>query len=312
VFLFFSLTGSVSSAEYEPLKALEKPEDLNPEKVALGRKLYFDKRLSKDNTISCASCHDLKSGGSDGKVFSTGIGGKQGNINSPTVYNSSLQFRQFWDGRSDHLTDQADGPIQNPVEMGSLWPQVIAKLSKDKSYQKEFKTVYKSDRSVINRKNIKNAIVEFEKSLVTVNSPFDRYLRGDITAIDQKAKNGYRLFKHYGCASCHQGAAVGGNMYQVFGVLNDYFIKRGNITDADRGRFNLTGNKTDMHKFKVPSLRLVALTPPYLHDGNAKTLREAVDIMFEYQIGRKAPNADKDDIVHFLRSLAGKHVELDN
>lgn len=311
VLFLLSSTATVEAAGYEPLKVLEKPNDLNPAKVKLGRKLYFDKRLSKDNTISCASCHDLKTGGSDGKVVSTGIGGKQGNINSPTVYNSGLLFRQFWDGRSEHLIDQADGPVQNPVEMGSLWPQVIAKLAKDNSYQKEFKAIYK-DGNAINRKNIKNAIVEFERSLVTINSPFDRYLKGDQMAIDDKAKNGYKLFKHYGCASCHQGAAVGGNMFQVFGVLNDYFRKRGNITEADRGRFNLTGNKTDMHKFKVPSLRMVAMTPPYLHDGNAKTLREAVDIMFEYQIGRKAPDKDKDDIVHFLKTLTGKHKELNN
>ncbi len=309
ILCLFFVANSAKAAGYEPLKILEKPTDLNPAKIKLGRKLYFDKRLSKDNSISCASCHDLKKGGSDGKVVSTGIGGKQGSINSPTVYNSGLLFRQFWDGRSEHLIDQADGPVQNPVEMGSLWPQVIAKLSKDSSYKKAFKAIYNDD---INRKNIKNAIVEFEKSLVTIDSPFDRFLKGDKTAIDEKAKNGYRLFKHYGCASCHQGAAVGGNMFQVFGVLNDYFRKRGNITEADRGRFNLTGNKTDMHKFKVPSLRLVALTPPYLHDGNAKTLREAVDIMFEYQIGRKAPDADKDDIVHFLKTLAGKHKELNN
>jgi len=312
MFCFLSLTTLSSALAYEPIKVLEKPTDLDPKKVELGRKLYFDKRLSKDDSISCASCHNLKEGGSDGKVFSIGVDEQQGNINSPTVYNSSLSFRQFWDGRSEHLIDQADGPIQNPIEMGSLWAEVILKLSKDKSYTKEFQAIYKDEKESINRKNIKDSIAEFENSLITTDSPFDLYLKGDENAIDNDAKNGYELFKKYGCASCHQGAAVGGNMFQVFGVLNNYFTKRGNITEADRGRYNLTGNKTDMHKFKVPSLRMVALTPPYLHDGNAKTLREAVDIMFEFQLGRSAPDEDKDKIVHFLKTLVGKHKELKN
>ena len=306
--LITSLTTSANA--YEPIKVLEKPTNLDSKKVELGRKLYFDKRLSKGNSVSCSTCHNLEKGGADGKVVSMGVKGQEGNINSPTVYNSSLLFRQFWDGRSEHLIDQADSPIQNPAEMGSLWSQVVLKLSNDETYTKEFESIYPEDTESINRMNIKDALAEFEKSLITVDSPFDLYLKGDENAIDDRAKNGYELFKKYGCASCHQGANVGGNMFQVFGVLNNYFIERGNITDADRGRFNLTGNKEDMHKFKVPSLRMVALTPPYLHDGNAKTLREAVDIMFKYQLGRTAPDEDKEKIVHFLKTLTGKHKEL--
>lgn len=297
-------------AEYEPLKVLEMPNDLNYKKVKLGKRLFHDVRLSKDNTLSCASCHNLAKGGADNKALSVGIGGLKGEINAPTVYNSGLLFRQFWDGRAANLPEQIDGPVQNPVEMGSLWPEVITKLYEDDDYLSQFSEVYKNTNNVISRKTIKDAITEFERSLVTINSPFDRYLRGDKKAIDAKARSGYRLFKSYGCASCHQGANVGGNMYQVFGVIGSYFEKRGHLTKADNGRYNVTGNPADKHRFKVPSLRMVALTAPYFHDGQAKTLRDAVDVMFKFQLGREAPDEDKDKIVHFLKTLVGQHSEL--
>ncbi len=309
VFLIFLCSMTTAYADTEPLKPLEAPQDLDEKKVKLGKRLFHDVRLSKDDSVSCASCHDLAKGGADSKAVSKGIDGQQGEVNSPTVYNSGLLFRQFWDGRAETLQAQIDEPIQNAVEMGSLWPEVIVKLYKDKTYPSEFRAVY-NNKEVISRQTIKDAIAEFERSLVTLNAPFDRYLKGDEDAIDTKAKEGYRLFKHYGCASCHQGANVGGNMYQVFGVVDSYFEKRGDIKKADKGRFNVTANKEDMHSFKVPSLRLVALTAPYLHDGHAKTLREAVDIMFEHQLGRKAPDEDKEAIVHFLKTLVGEHPEL--
>lgn len=306
---FLSLSMPRLYAADEPIKPLEAPKDLNEAKVKLGKRLFHDVRLSKDDTISCASCHNLASGGTDNKAVSIGIKGKKGEINSPTVYNSGLLFSQFWDGRAETLEDQIDGPVQNKVEMGSLWSEVIVKLYKDETYPDEFRAIY-DDKEVISRKNIKDAIAEFERSLVTVNAPFDRYLKGEQDAIDDLAKEGYRLFKKYGCASCHQGANVGGNMYQVFGVVDSYFEQRGDIQKADKGRFNVTANKEDMHSFKVPSLRLVALTAPYLHDGEAKTLRQAVNIMFEHQLGREAPDKDKKAIVHFLKTLVGEHPEL--
>ncbi len=294
---------------YEPIKVLTAPKNLNKEKVALGRRLFHDVRLSKDNSVSCASCHNLKNGGADNKAVSVGIHGAKGAVNAPTVYNSGLLFRQFWDGRAATLKDQVDGPVQNPVEMGSLWPEVIIKLYQDKNYPHDFRKIYKKKKA-IDRNTIRNAIAEFERALVTLNSPFDRYLQGDQSAIDARAKKGYKLFKNYGCASCHQGANVGGNMYQVFGVIGSYFQKRGNITEADNGRFNITGNPEDKHRFKVPSLRMVTLTAPYFHDGQAKTLKEAIDIMFEFQLGREAPDSDKEDIIHFLKTLVGQHSEL--
>lgn len=301
---------STAYAGYEPLKPLESPKDLDALKVKLGERLFHDVRLSKNDTLSCASCHNLALGGADNKALSVGINGGIGGVNSPTVYNSGLLFRQFWDGRAKTLTHQIDGPVQAKVEMGSLWPNVVKKLYKDKTYPAMFRAVYKVKEAAISREHIKAAIAEFERSLVTINSPFDRYLKGDEKAIDAQAKEGYRLFKAYGCASCHQGANVGGNMYQVFGVVASYFEKQGEIEVGDKGRFNVTGNPQDMHRFKVPSLRMAALTAPYLHNGKAKTLREAVDIMFKHQLGRNAPNEDKEAIVHFITTLVGEHPAL--
>lgn len=310
--LFSTLLISLSTAYAgnEPLKPLEAPKDLDALKVKLGQRLFHDVRLSKDNTLACAGCHNLALGGADNKALSIGIKGGVGGVNSPTVYNSGLLFRQFWDGRAETLAEQVDGPVQADVEMGSLWSEVIVKLYKDDTYPDEFSAVYKKNKDPISRTHIKDAIAEFERSLVTINAPFDRYLKGDEHAIDTQAKEGYRLFKHYGCASCHQGANVGGNMYQIFGVVASYFKKHGGIKDADKGRFNVTGNPQDMHRFKVPSLRMAALTAPYLHNGKAETLRDAVDIMFEHQLGRKAPDEDKEAIVHFIKTLVGEHPLL--
>ena len=187
--------------------------------------------------------------------------------------------------------------------MAALWPDVVAKLYLDPKYPDLFDAIYPDG---ITRETIKDAISEFERALITPNSPFDKWLGGDEDAITEQEKHGYELFKMYGCSSCHQGANVGGNMFQVFGVLNSYFEVRGNITKADLGRYNVTGNDADRHAFKVPSLRLASLTPPYFHDGGAPTLRVAVDIMFHHQLGREAPDQDKEDIVAFIKTLAGE------
>ena len=291
----------------EPINPISDEIELNHDKVALGRALFHDPRLSKDGTVSCASCHNLRAGGGDGRRVSIGIDGKEGVINSPTVFNVGLNFKQFWDGRAKTVEDQIDGPIQSPLEMGSLWPEVVAKLYEHESYPGRFQALYPDG---INRKNVKNAIGEFMKSLITPNSRFDQWLKGNEAALDAREKQGYALFKSYGCVSCHQGANVGGNMFQVFGVLNDYFKKRGNITEADLGRYNVTGNIADRHSFKVPSLRMAAYTAPYLHDGSAATLRDAVDAMFTFQLGREAPDEDKDAIVAFIKTLAGESEEL--
>ena len=244
--------------------------------------------------------------------MSTGIEGRLGLVNAPTVFNAGFNFKQFWDGRAHTLSDQIDGPVQSNIEMESLWPDVVTKLYQDDDYPGLFEQVYADREQTISRGTIKDAIAEFVQSLITPNSRFDRWLAGDEEALSAHEKEGYALFKSYGCVSCHQGANVGGNMFQVFGVINDYFKKRGNITEADLGRFNVTGNIADRHAFKVPSLRMAAHTAPYLHDGNAATLREAVDIMFEFQLGREAPDEDKEKIVAFIETLAGEYIDTNS
>ena len=292
----------------EPIRPIPDAPAADPERVALGRALFHDPRLSKDNSTACVSCHDLAHGGDDGRAVSVGVEGRAGPINAPTVFNAGLNFRQFWDGRAATLEHQIDGPVQASAELASLWPEVIAKLYEHESYPKRFGALYADG---ITRENVKDALATYMRSLVTPNGRFDRWLGGDADALNAEEKRGYALFKHYGCVSCHQGANVGGNMFQVFGVLNDYFRRRGDITDADLGRFNVTGNPADRHAFKVPSLRMAALTAPYLHDGSAATLRDAVDAMFTFQLGREAPDADKDAIVAFIETLAGENRELD-
>lgn len=289
----------------EPIKPLPVKLDLDGRKVALGKRLFHDKRLSKDNSLACAGCHELSNGGVDGRQFAVGVGGQVGPINAPTVLNSGFNFRQFWNGRAESLEEQAEGPVHNPKEMGSNWKEVVAKLGKDKPLVDQFRAIYGDG---LHPRNIQDAIATFERSLVT-QSRFDQYLRGEFKAINEDEKKGYELFKNYGCVACHQGVNVGGNMYQTFGVLGNYFQDRGNITDADLGRYNVTKRAQDRFVFKVPSLRNVELTAPYFHDGSAKTLNHAVDVMFRYQLGRTAPDADKALIVAFLKSLTGEVKE---
>jgi len=288
----------------DPIKPIPIENKLNPGKVALGERLFHDKRLSKDNSTSCASCHNLMHGGMDGQTKPTGMGGAGGTINTPTVFNSSLNFRQYWDGRANSLEDQVDGPVHNPKEMGSTWAEILAKLSKDTALSAQFKEIY---LTALQAQNIQDAIATFERSLITPNARFDKYLRGDKNALTSDELKGYHLFKSYGCVACHQGVNVGGNMFQTFGVMADYFGKRGNLTAADLGRYNVTKNEADKHVFKVPSLRNVALTAPYFHDGSAKTLNEAVDVMFKYQLGRAATPLDKELIIKFLGTLTGEY-----
>lgn len=306
--LLAAVAGALTSAAAaqtadEPIKPLPLKLTVDARKVELGRALFNDKRLSKDNSMSCASCHDMAKGGADGKPVAVGIGGKLGPINTPTVLNSSFNFRQFWNGRAATLEEQAAGPVHNPDEMGSNWQEVLGKLNQDQALVGRFGAVYKDG---LKPANIQDAIASFERSLVTP-SRFDRYLRGDLKAINENEAKGYQLFKTYGCVACHQGVNVGGNMYQQFGVMDEYFKVRGKpVTDADLGRYNVTKAESDRHVFKVPSLRNVELTAPYFHDGASATLEEAVDVMFRFQLGRTAPAADKGLIVQFLKTLTAE------
>lgn len=304
-------TGSVYAASleisHEPIQPIPVSIELDEQKVALGRQLFHDPQLSGDNTIACASCHTLSDGGTDQLSYPVGINGAIGNINTPTVFNSGFNFRQFWDGRADSLENQITGPIHNPIEMDSNWNEIIAKLGASPDYVGDFASLYIDG---ITPNNITDAIATFERSLYTPNSRFDQFLRGDVNALSADEQRGYDLFITYGCASCHQGVNVGGNLYQQMGVVHDYFADRGDIINSDLGLFNVTALEEDRFVFKVPSLRLVSLTAPYFHDGSVPTLNNAVEVMAYYQLGRTIPDDEIDLIVQFLGTLAGEHPEL--
>jgi cytochrome c peroxidase len=286
----------------EPILPLPDSVDVNMDKVLLGRSLYFDTALSGDGTVSCATCHMLEHGGAEPRRTSTGIAGQVGPINSPTVLNSSYNFVQFWDGRAKDLQEQAAGPVENPIEMGAKWDNVVKRLAKNEEYASAFAKLYEDS---ITKENATDAIAEYEKSLVTP-SRFDAYLKGDQNAITDAEKQGYATFKEVGCTACHSGINVGGSMFQKMGLVKDYFKHRGTpITDADLGRFNVTKNESEKHFFKVPTLRNVELTSPYLHDGSRATLEETVKVMGTYQLGRDLTDAQVNSIVAFLKTLTG-------
>lgn len=284
-----------------PVQPLPQSLDLNADQVALGRILFEDVRLSADDTVSCASCHSLRHYGVDGLPVSTGIRGQKGELNAPTVYNSAFNFRQFWDGRAATLEQQVDGPVGNPIEMGSNWPQVLAKLDRDHNLQALSVKAYgqRLDAGVV-----RSAIATFERSLITPDSSFDRFLSGDATALSPEAATGWLRFKELGCIACHQGINLGGNMYATMGTMGNYFKGR-TIRTADLGLYNHTGLEEDKFKFKVPSLRNVADTAPYFHDGRVKTLDAAVVDMAQLQLGLELDEQDKIALVAFLNSLTG-------
>lgn len=288
----------------EPIKPLPTDLKFDSRKVELGRKLFGDTRFAQDNSVACASCHDFSHGGADPRPRSVGVGGAIGPVNSPTVFNSGFNFQQLWSGAASSLEDQIDRVIKNPKVFNANWEQVLGKLGTDPELVAEFNAVYPQG---LTDKSVKDAIATFERSLVT-QSRFDRYLRGDAAAISAEERAGYEKFKNYGCIACHQGVNVGGNMFQVFGVMDDYFRNRGDIKDPDLGRYNVTKRDSDKHVFKVPSLRNVELTAPYFHDGSAKSLEAAVDVMFRYQLGRRGPAEDKALIVKFLKTLTGESL----
>ncbi len=277
----------------------------DPQKVALGDTLYHSTLLSLDNTVSCATCHQLENGGDDNMVTSTGIFDQKGDINAPTVYNAALNFSQFWDGRAADLAAQAGGPPMNPVEMGSAnWDEIIAKLAQDDALKQQFLAIY----GTISGDAITDAIAEFEKTLLTPNSPFDRHLKNEPDQLTATQLKGYELFREYRCDTCHGGANMGGNSYELFGIFGDYYKDRGTpMTNADHGRFSQTANPADKSRFKVPTLRNVALTSPYMHDGASATLEQAVEVMLKYQVNVTPKKDEVSAIVDFLQSLTGEY-----
>lgn len=306
VLALLSLTSRADSPKQaEPILPLPTSgPTADPAKIQLGQLLFHEKKLSKDESVSCASCHNLQRGGADGLNKPVGINGAVGEVNTPTVLNSGFNFRQFWNGRVKTLEAQIDGPLQDPKEMGSNWESIIAKLKSDPEYTKRFSSVYADG---ITPDNVRNALATFERSLVTPNSKFDRFLRGERAAISNLEKDGYRRFKSLGCVACHQGVNVGGNMFQTMGVMGNYFKDRKTpVTEADLGRFAVTKREHDKHVFRVPSLRNVELTAPYFHDGSAATLEDAVKTMAKYQLGKDISTEETRAIVAFLKTLTGQ------
>lgn len=282
----------------EPVGIIQPAGVKDPALVELGKKLYFDTRLSKSGFISCNSCHNLSLGGTDNLKTSIGHKWAQGPINAPTVLNSSMNLAQFWDGRAKDLKEQAGGPIANPGEMGFTHELAVAELQSIPGYVDEFKKVFGDDK--INIDMVTKAIAAFEETLVTPNSRFDKWLAGDDKAITREELEGYGLFKSSGCTACHNGPALGGNSYQKMGVVEEY-----KANSTAEGRSAVTGKDADRFNFKVPTLRNVELTYPYFHDGEAATLSQSIDIMGQIQLGKKFTAEENAKIVAFMKTLTG-------
>lgn len=297
--------GAAEPFKGEPVQALPLTASLNQDKVELGGKLFHDRLLSGDNTLNCASCHDLTRGGTDQAKVATGIRGQQGPINSPTVYNAMYNIAQFWDGRAKDLQEQAAGPVANPIEMGAQWDNVVEKLKQVGDYQDAFAKLYPEQG--LTKTTVTDAIAVFEQSLMTPNARFDQYLRGNQAILTADEKAGYDLFKA-NCASCHFGPALGGLSFEKMGVTQDYFKLRGGSTsEVDNGRFNITKQEKDRYFFKVPVLRNIELTHPYFHDGSVDNLFDAVRMMGNVQVGKHFTDDEIVKIVAFLKTLTGEY-----
>jgi cytochrome c peroxidase len=290
----------------EPVRPVDTYIEYDPAKAELGFDLFHDTRLSVDNTVSCASCHDLATAGVDNHQYSHGVNDLMGGVNAPTVFNAVYNFVQFWDGRAATLAAQAAGPPLNPVEMASSsFDEIIAKLQADKAFAKKFNAVYPDGMT---EANLTDAIEHFERTLITPGSRFDKWLMGDDSALTADELEGYELFKKYDCATCHAGKNLGGLSYELMGLRRHYFAERGlELTEEDNGRYKETKNERDRHRFKVPGLRNVEHTWPYYHDGTRHTLEEAVLDMGKYQSGVDLTQAEVDKITAYLKTLTGEY-----
>jgi len=290
-----------AAALFGPLpEAATTPDNpLSEAKIDLGRLLYYDARLSKNHDISCNSCHPLDRFGVDGEPTSPGHRGQRGDRNSPSVYNAALHVAQFWDGRAPDVEAQAKGPVLNPVEMASASDEaVVAVLRSIPGYASAFEKAFPDDPQPIRFDNMAKAIGAFERKLMTPGR-FDRFVQGDPEALDAEERKGLETFVAVGCASCHMGPALGGRFFRKLGLVFPYETE-------DVGREKVTGEKSDRHVFKVPSLRNVAETGPYFHDGSIESLGEAVRLMAYHQLGREIDDQQISEIVVFLESLTGE------
>lgn len=287
----------------EPIEVITPAKITEPEKVELGKMLFFEPRLSKSGFISCNSCHNLSTGGVDALPTSIGHQWQEGPINSPTVLNADFMLAQFWDGRASDLKEQAAGPIANPKEMGFTHELATETIASMPAYRARFAKVYGDEKVTVDR--LTDAIASFEKTLVTPNSPFDQFLLGKQDAISTEAKAGYQLFKDKGCVACHNGPAVGGTMFMKMGLVKPF-----HTNNPAEGRKGVTGKEADKFVFKVPTLRNIELTYPYFHDGSVWTLEEAVNTMADIQLGQKLSDTETKEMVAFLNSLTGDQPQI--
>lgn len=295
-----------------PVKApVPKDNPMTPAKIELGKSLYFDPRLSHNGTISCNTCHNVMAGGDDSRATSVGINGQKGGRSAPTVWNSGFLPVQFWDGRAATLEDQAKGPITNPIEMGMKNHDVaIERLSKIPGYVDMFKKAYPKDKNPLNIDNAAKAIATYERTLITPNSRFDKYMKGNKKALTAQEIRGMKLVEEVGCTACHYGPNFTGSLteanYQKFPMTpNKDIEKKYNFTE-DLGRYEITKNDDDKNVYRVQTWRNVALTAPYFHNGAVKTLDEAVKVMAKLQLDVDLKDDQVQDIVAFLNSLTGE------
>jgi cytochrome c peroxidase len=293
-----------AAAPWEPIAPIPLSPALDPKQVALGERLFNEVRLSHDNTQSCATCHPLEQGGMDGRPRALTANGALLLRNTPTVFNVGFSAAFNWDGVANTLEAHTEIVLLNPNLMNTTWPEILAKLQADADYVTSFHTTYSGG---LTPATVLEALASFERSLLTPNSRFDRYLRGERHALTASEQQGYQLFKSYGCVACHQGTNIGGNMYQKFGV----FAETGGVGSpaavVDLGRYGVTQVPRDREVFRVPSLRNVAVTAPYFHDGREGTLEGAVDTMARVQLGRMLTHEEIGLIVQFLQTLTGEY-----
>jgi cytochrome c peroxidase len=290
----------------EPISPVGAPAaaSSDADRVVLGERLFHDPRLSHGDRLACASCHGLDRGGDDGLVRAASASGEVLAFNTPTVFNVALNFRFNWRGNFRTLEEHNEAVLLDESLMNTTWDEVLTKLRADPDYSKGFVASYRAPPS---RENVLDALAVYQRSLVTPNAAFDRYLNGDAGAITEEQAQGYRLFKDYGCAACHQGVNVGGNLFQRFGIFGDPFSEKTVLSEGDLGRFTVTGRNRDRQVFRVPSLRNVAVTAPYFHDGRTASLGKAVEIMGRNQLGRELRRRDIELIVQFLETLTGEY-----
>jgi cytochrome c peroxidase len=296
-------SGSEQSAA-EPISPIPVGEALDAAKLALGEMLFRDPIVSGNGTLACVSCHWLDRGGDDRRDFPLGLDGRPLDFNAPSIFNVDLNFRLNWRGNFRTLEEQNEAVLLDPRLMGTSWPELLAKLQANPSYGSVFGGAYGDKPS---REGVLDALATFQRSLLTPNARFDRHLLGDRNAVTETEKRGYGLFKSYGCIACHQGQNVGGNLFQKFGIFSGPPGGKASLSEADLGRFTITGREQDRQVFRVPSLRNVAVTAPYFHDGRTVSLPEAVEIMGRSQLGRELPKQDVEAIVQFLGTLTGEY-----